>query len=119
MPADESWPAVDVRRDTKLFVVAGLLVAVGGGLLLSPFASSAPDGLERVAADKGFLHSADGHALSDSPVANYSVKGVQDEKLSTGLAAVVGVLITFGFGVGLFATIRLRLRASDERGAPR
>lgn len=36
-------------------IVLGLLAAVVLALLISPFASKLPDGLERVAIDKGFM----------------------------------------------------------------
>jgi cobalt/nickel transport protein len=92
----------------RLFLIAGLLVAVGLALVVSGFASSSPDGLERVAEDKGFLETARDHAFADGPLADYTVKGVGNERLSTGLSGLIGVLITFGVGLGLFALIRAR-----------
>ena len=41
-----------MRISTKLLVVLGLAVAVGLATAVSPFASSSPDGLEKVATDK-------------------------------------------------------------------
>jgi hypothetical protein len=102
---ERQW-GVEMHRDTKLFIVAGLLVTAGLGLVASPFASSAPDGLERVAADKDFIDSAEDHALADSPVADYSVRGVDNERAGTGIAALIGVLITFGVGLAVFTAIR-------------
>jgi cobalt/nickel transport protein len=90
----------------RLFLLAGLLVAVGLALFVGGFASSSPDGLERVAEDKGFLETARDHLFADSPVADYAVKGVDNERLSTGLAGLIGVLITFGVGLALFALLR-------------
>ena len=92
----------------RLFVTAGLLVAVGLALVVSGFASSSPDGLERVAEDKGFLETARDHLFADGPLADYAVKGVGNERLSTGLSGLIGVLITFGVGLGLFALVRAR-----------
>jgi hypothetical protein len=96
-----------MRNNTKLLMIAGLIVTIGLAVLLSPYASSKPDGLDRVAADNGFLESATDHSLSDSPVADYSVRGVDDARLSTGLAGLVGVLITLGIGLALFACLRI------------
>ena len=55
--------------NTRVFLLAGLMVAVGLALFASPFASGSPDGLEKVAQDKGFSETAADHGLSDSPVA--------------------------------------------------
>jgi cobalt/nickel transport protein len=98
-----------------LFVIAGLLVAAGLALFVSPLASGDPDGLNRVAIDKGFAESERDHALNDSPVAGYAVKGVDNEALATALSGLIGVLITFGVGLGLFALMRTVRARSDER----
>ena len=95
------------------FLLAGFLVALLLAGIVSGFASSSPDGLEKVAEDKGFLETGRDSALKDSPVADYGVKGVDDERLSTGLAGVIGVTITFAFGLGLFALVR-RSGGSDS-----
>ncbi len=92
----------------RLFLIAGLLVAVGLALVVCGFASSSPDGLERVAEDEGFLETARDHLFADGPLADYAVKGVDNERLSTGLSGLIGVLITFGVGLGLFALVRAR-----------
>jgi hypothetical protein len=88
------------------FLLVGLLVALLLAGVASGFASSDPDGLERVAEDKGFAETAKDHAFGDGPLADYGVKGVDDERLGTGLAGVIGVGITFAFGLGLFALVR-------------
>ena len=90
------------------FLLAGLLVALLLAGVVSGFASSSPDGLEKVAQDQGFAETAEEHALSGSPVADYAVAGVEEERLSTGLAGVLGVGVTFAFGLGLFALVRRR-----------
>ena len=95
------------------FLLAGLLVSLLLAGLVSGFASSSPDGLEKVAEDKGFAQTAEDSALADGPLADYGVRGVEDERLSTGLAGVIGVGITFAFGLGLFAMVR-RGRSSDD-----
>ena len=40
----------------RIVVIAGLLIAFVLAIVLSPFASSSPDGLEKVGEDKGFIH---------------------------------------------------------------
>ena len=106
--------------NTKLFVIAGLLLAAGMSLFVSPLSSSKPDGLERVATDRGFIDTARDHALKDSPVADYAVKGIDDARWSTAFSGLVGVLVTFGLGVGVFALVRsLRPPARDARTGDR
>jgi PDGLE domain-containing protein len=102
-------------RNLWKFIGGGLVVALFLALVVSGFASSSPDGLEKVAGDKGFLSTARDHLFGNSPVADYGVKGVGNARLSTGLAGVIGVLVTFAFGWGLFRLVRRRDRArSDE-----
>jgi PDGLE domain len=107
-------------RSLRLFLAGGLLVTIGLALVVSGFASSSPDGLERVAEDKGFLETARDHLFADGPLTDYAVKGVGNERLSTGLSGLIGVLITFGLGLALFALIRSRRpgEGSPEPPAP-
>jgi hypothetical protein len=100
----------------RLLLLGGLLVAIGLALLVSGLASSEPDGLERVATDKGFLGTARDHLFADGPLADYGVKGVENERLSTGLSRLIGVLVTFGVGLSLFALARA-LRARGDKGS--
>jgi cobalt/nickel transport system permease protein len=96
-------------------VVAGLLVAFALAAFASPFASSKPDGLEKVAADKGFLKHAQDSATADSPLADYGVERVSNARVSTGLAGVLGVAITLAVAGGVFGGIRYAVRRRDAR----
>ena len=100
----------------RLFAILALALALGLLTAASPFASSSPDGLERVAEDKGFLGTARDHLFADGPLADYAVKGVGNERLSAGLSGLIGVLITFGVGLGLFTLVRGR-RSGDRGGS--
>ena len=93
------------RTTVGVFVVVGLVVALAVAFLVSPYASSSPDGLQRVAIDTGFEGTATDHALARTPLANYGVNG-DDGGLSTGAAGVIGVGLTFVVGAGLFLVIR-------------
>lgn len=86
----------------RSFLVVGLLVAllIGGGLAF--YASSEPDGLEKAAAETGFADTAQDSAVADGPLAGYQASDVDDERLSVGLAGVLGVLATAALGGGLF-----------------
>lgn len=85
------------------WVMGGLLLA----LVLAAFsflASGTPDGLERVAADKGFL----GTALD--PVYNifpdYTLPFVGNETLSGSLAVILGTLVVFGLALVVGRSLR-------------
>jgi hypothetical protein len=101
----------------RMFVVGGLLVAIGLAMLVSGFASSSPDGLNKVAEDHGIAANAKQHLFEDGPLAGYAVKGVGDERLSTALSGLIGVLVTFGLGLVLFAVVRV-LRSGRDRAEP-
>ena len=108
------------RRSITGFVFAGLAVALLLALGVSHFASSEPDGLERVALDQGFAGSATEHGAAGSPLADYAVSGVQNSALSTGLAGVIGVLLCFALGGGLVLAIRwTRRRPAAPASTPR
>ncbi|MGC5022871.1 PDGLE domain-containing protein [Micromonospora sp. DT47] len=103
------------------FVAAGLLVALLLAGVVSNYASSHPDGLDSSLL-KGCTVNADGeitggscpaqksqdHELADSPLADYGIRGLDHEFLSTGLSGVLGVLLTFAIGGGAFWLLRRR-----------
>lgn len=98
------------------FLGIGLLVALLVAGILSGFASGQPDGLERVSIDEGFDEAATDHALADSPLADYAVEGVEDGRLSTALAGIIGVAITLVVSAALFYGIRLYGKARRAKG---
>jgi cobalt/nickel transport system permease protein/cobalt/nickel transport protein len=95
---------MSTRRFFAVFLVAALLVAG----VASFYASSHPDGLEHVAEKTGFLESAEDSPVADGPLADYSTKGVQNERLSVGVAGVVGSLAVLVLAGGLFWALRRR-----------
>ena len=93
----------------RLFTILALALAVGLATAASPFASSHPDGLERVAGDKAFLDSGRLAPIQeDAPVPDYAVPGVGNERLATGLAGFIGTLGVFAIGFGVAAVARRR-----------
>ena len=104
---------------TRLFVIAGLLLTFVLVLLVSPFANPNPDGLNRVAMDKGFADSETEHRLDDSPFADYSVSGVENEGVSKGLSGVAGVVATFALGLALFGFVKRRRESDPAPVQPR
>lgn len=85
----------------------GLGVALLVAAFLSPFASSSPDGLERVAQETGFADTARETPADRSPFAGYGVRGIGTDPVATAVAGVLGVGITFGIGYGI---VRMRRR---------
>ena len=78
--------------------------------VVSGFASASPDGLEAVAGWHGFADTAAPSPLSDSPVADYQVAGVESARVSGGLAGVLGVLLTLAVTAALARALRTRAR---------
>jgi hypothetical protein len=102
----------------RLFVAGGLLVAIGLAMLVSGLASSSPDGLNKVAEDHGLAANASQHLFENGPLAGYAVKGVNGDRLSTGISGLIGVLVTFGVGLALFALLRAMRSGGDGRSEP-
>lgn len=89
-------------RAIALVLIVGMLASVVLAGVVSFYASPDPDGLESVAQSQGFDETAQDSATADSALADYGVEGVSDERLSVGLAGVVGVGVTALMGFGLF-----------------
>jgi hypothetical protein len=101
----------------RIFVVLALALAVGLASALSPYASSSPDGLEKVATEKQFLEDGKLHAVQeDAPIPDYAFPGIDNPRVATGVAGFVGTLGVFALGYGLAYV--LRRRNSDEPWAP-
>lgn len=96
------------------FLAAGLAVAVVIAVVVSPFASDEPDGLERVAIDEGFAASGREHALADGPTADYGVDGIEDDRVGTAVSGLIGLAVTGVVAGGLFLALR---RAAARRPA--
>ncbi len=106
LSAGERAPGRRLAVFTAVGLAFALLVA-----LFSPLASSSPDGLERVAADIGFL------ALGQSPTyeifPGYTLPFIGSEALTTILAVMVGTMIVFGIAWFIARTSAFRETAGD------
>jgi cobalt/nickel transport protein len=90
----------------RKFYIAGFIVSLFLAGVVSFYASSDPDGLERVAEDIGFLETAKDHTNADGTLADYGVKGIDNERASVGVAGVIGVIgtaVVAGVGFKLIA----------------
>ncbi|MBO8169710.1 MAG: PDGLE domain-containing protein [Thermoanaerobacteraceae bacterium] len=83
------------RRAVRLLLVTVVVV-----LVLAPFASSFPDGLERVAEDLGFLSANHMSEINVAIMPDYEVPGLGGYT-GTVLTGLFGVAVTFLLTVGL------------------
>lgn len=95
----------------KKLTVAGMALSLSLAVFVSPFASGFPDGLERVAEDKGFIElaSEEKTVWTASPFPDYSMPSIENEGLSTAMAGFVGTLLVFVFGM-------IQLKGVPRRG---
>lgn len=102
---------------SRTLLVVGLVVALLVAGVGSFYASSNPDGLEYVAEQTGFLDTAEDNATADGPLADYQTRGVDDERLSGGLAGVLGALVVLLLVGGLTWAVRRRARPDEADGS--
>ncbi len=96
------------RVSTRVLLVAGIVVALliaGAG---SYYASDDPDGLTKVSQDQGFAQAEKDHEAADGPLAGYETKGVDDARLSGGLAGVLGSLVVLVLAGSVVLVVRRR-----------
>ena len=119
------------KKGGFIFILAGLAISAALALFLSPWASSEPDGLEKVAEDKGFLEKAEETepAWKSAPLPDYSVpalnrKVVDEEtgeeveepsRLSTGLAGLLGTVGIFFVAWGLAVVLKKPEREEEAQ----
>jgi cobalt/nickel transport protein len=97
----------------KSFLISGFIASLFLAGVVSFYASSNPDGLEKVAEDIGFIETAEDHTYAEGALADYGVKGVENPRLSTGLAGVIGVVATGVVSTGIF--MLMRRKSGDRR----
>jgi hypothetical protein len=90
----------------RLFTILALALAIGLGTALSPFASSSPDGLQKVAERTAFLD--EGRMQDKSLLSDYAIPGIRDSRVATGLAGLAGTIGVFLLGYGVAAVVRRR-----------
>lgn len=96
------------RLSTRTLAALALVITLVVAGVVSFYASGNPDGLEFVAEGEGFSQSAEDPKTSGSPFADYSTTGVDNERVSGGLAGVAGVLIVLVLAGGLAYAVRRR-----------
>ena len=97
-----------MKRKLSFYGIA-IVLTVALAVVLSPLASSHPDGLEKVAEEKGFLEQADGQEVwHGSPLPDYSLPGLESDTLSTSLAGLLGSIVTLVIAVSVGRMISKR-----------
>lgn len=93
-------------------IYAALAVSILLAILLAPWASSDPDGLEKVADDLAFQSKVESEqpAWEAAPLPDYETPGVQGS-MSTAVAGVLGTVATFGAAFGVAMLLK---RRTDE-----
>jgi hypothetical protein len=84
-------------------IAAGLAIAVLIALF-SPLASSHPDGLEKVAEEKGFLD--EGKDAPYSIIPDYALPGIENESVATILSGLIGIAIVAAICFGVPVLLR-------------
>lgn len=107
------------RPSTRALVAVGIVVSLLLAGVLSWYASSSPDGLERVAEDKGFSQTSRDSRSADSPLAGYGTEGVEDDRLSGALAGAIGVAVTGVVMGGLILLLRRRSGQASPTDLPK
>jgi len=83
-------------RGGRGWALAGVVLSLVV-VLLSPFASANPDGLERVAADLGFINK--GQSAAYQIIPDYTLSFLGQTPLSTIMAGVIGMLVVLALAL--------------------
>jgi cobalt/nickel transport system permease protein len=113
---DQTRPDLVNEKETaskggRGWIYAGVVISLIA-VLLSPFASANPDGLERVAEDMGFL--AQGQDAPFEILPDYTIPFLGETALSTVVAGAVGALVLLGLMIVIGGMLR-RKKAHDAR----
>ena len=102
----------------RAFIIGGLLVSLLVAGVVSQFAASDPDGLERVAEDQNFIDAGEEHAFGSWIFADYATDGIDNEVVSLAVAGIAGTALTLLVGGGLLLAVRDRRRVGDLTEEP-
>jgi cobalt/nickel transport protein len=102
-------------KQSGLLILGGLLLCSALALGISPWASSLPDGLEKVAQDQKFLDKGEGESLFSSPLPDYLFPGIINQQLATGLAGLIGLAGAFCATYGLALLLRKKDALAKKR----
>jgi cobalt/nickel transport system permease protein len=95
----------------------GLLLCLGLGVFVAPFACPWPDGLEQVAERLGIASKASG-PLVPRPLADYQFPIVASATVATAIAGLVGTMVAFAAAYGLARALTPGFRTSKSNASP-
>lgn len=105
------------EKKITTFVITGIIAALVIAVFISPFASSYPDGLEKVAENLGFIEKAQSTVSEDIfLIPDYTFGAVNSPLWQGALAGLFGVLIVlaiFGIIFLIYKTVS-RNKSRDE-----
>ncbi|MGC1402437.1 MAG: PDGLE domain-containing protein [Thermodesulfobacteriota bacterium] len=93
----------------KHLILWGISLALVVAVFLSPWASTLPDGLERVAQNLGFVKKAEPSGVTlwqKAPFADYKIPGILNEGWAKALSGLLGSLVLIGLGWGIGRIIK-------------
>ncbi|WP_134700092.1 PDGLE domain-containing protein [Ammoniphilus sp. YIM 78166] len=100
-----------MNKKTKIFLAITVMLA----LFMAPFASSLPDGLERVAHDLGFVEMEAEPLFEVLP--DYQIPFIESEGLGTALSGLAGLLLCLLI-VWAYARLGTLVRTMNKREEP-
>jgi hypothetical protein len=96
-----------MKRRVDGFMLVGLGICLLMALFISPFASSNPDGLEKVAETKGFASKGEEWKFwKHAPLADYEIARIKNKDVSTAISGLVGTLTIFLLALGIWKLIK-------------
>lgn len=101
-----------MKKGTKYGLI-GLAAAAVVAVLLSPFASTSPDGLEKVAETQGFAAKAT--VIVEALIPDYLMPGIGNEAVATVVAALVGTIVVFGIVYGTAKALTAYKKRGESR----
>lgn len=87
-----------VKQSSNTVILIGGTIIIIALAILSPLASSHPDGLEWVAEESGFLSAAQDAFFEIIP--DYVMPGISNEALATIIAGIIGAVVVFAVAYG-------------------
>ena len=99
----------------KKVVFFGLLLSLILAIGISHFASESPDGLERVAHDKGFIEKSEEKKVINAPLPDYQIPGIKNPGLSTPIAGAIGTIAVFSVTYLIGYLLRKKKRNNEVK----
>jgi cobalt/nickel transport protein len=96
-----------MKRRIDGFILVGLGICLLLALFLSPFASSSPDGLEKVAETKRFASKGEKWKFwKHAPLPDYEISWIKNKNVSTAISGLIGTLAIFLLALGIGRLIK-------------